>query len=49
MKTKNAILICDVCLNRNYKFKLSNNRTYRLELSKYCKHCQKTQIHKETR
>ncbi|WP_391591576.1 LSU ribosomal protein L33p [[Mycoplasma] cavipharyngis] len=49
MKNKKVILVCDQCLSRNYRFRFSTNRVNRLELSKYCKFCKKTVIHKETR
>jgi len=45
-----VILICEVCLSRNYtvyKNKLTNKE--RIALSKYCKKCGKHTIHKETK
>jgi large subunit ribosomal protein L33 len=47
---KKASLACTVCGNRNYSIKVSSNaRDKRLEVNKYCKHCGKYTLHKETR
>lgn len=49
MKSK-IILVCTICLNRNYNtFKSSLIKKERLELNKFCKHCNKHTLHKETR
>lgn len=47
--SKNVIMICDDCLSRNYKSKISEHRTQRLELKKYCPKCKRSTLHKETR
>ncbi len=46
---KNVIMICEDCLSRNYKSKINQYRTERLELKKYCPKCRKATLHKETR
>lgn len=47
---KKIILVCSVCLSRNYSlFKSQSMGGSRLELQKYCSKCGKHQIHKETR
>ena len=49
MAVKKAALACSVCGSRNYSITASKNRTQRLELKKFCKHCGKMTLHKETR
>lgn len=50
MALKKASLACTVCGSRNYSIKLSSTpKPTRLEVNKYCKHCSKYTIHKETR
>jgi len=50
MALKKASLACTVCGSRNYSIKLSSTpKPKRLEVNKYCKHCSKYTIHKETR
>ncbi|AZR14885.1 MULTISPECIES: 50S ribosomal protein L33 [Lactobacillus] len=49
MAVKKAALACSVCGSRNYSITASKNRTQRLELQKFCKHCGKKTLHKETR
>ena len=47
---KKIILICEECLSSNYtttKNVVKNKE--RLELKKYCKHCNKSTLHKETK
>ncbi|MGL4617397.1 MAG: 50S ribosomal protein L33 [Mycoplasmoidaceae bacterium] len=46
---KKIILICDECLSRNYKPNVSSNKDERFEINKYCKHCNKQTLHKESR
>ncbi|MDY2727922.1 MAG: 50S ribosomal protein L33 [Candidatus Onthovivens sp.] len=47
---KKVILICSECLNRNYTTsKKEESSTTRLELKKYCPHCNKVTVHKESR
>jgi large subunit ribosomal protein L33 len=48
MKDK-AILICQVCLSRNYEIKKTENQTGRLEIKKHCHKCKKHTIHKESK
>lgn len=45
-------LICTVCKNQNYiternKVNMDTKGKGKLQVSKYCKHCRKTQPHKE--
>ncbi|MDD6415839.1 MULTISPECIES: 50S ribosomal protein L33 [Lactobacillus] len=49
MAVKKAALACSVCGSRNYSITANKNRTQRLELNKFCKHCGKKTLHKETR
>ncbi|NLW28828.1 MAG: 50S ribosomal protein L33 [Erysipelothrix sp.] len=45
-----VILVCTECLNRNYQTSINKkNHRERLEISKYCKHCKKHTLHKETK
>ncbi|NLI94528.1 MAG: 50S ribosomal protein L33 [Erysipelotrichaceae bacterium] len=46
---KKIILICSICLSRNYNTTKKVGSTKRLELRKYCKKCNKTTLHKESR
>ncbi|MFA7222891.1 MAG: 50S ribosomal protein L33 [Bacilli bacterium] len=47
---KKVILICSECLSRNYTTtKRSEDSTVRLELRKYCPHCKKYTLHKESK
>ena len=51
---KKVILICSECLARNYTTtkrvdKRVEDKTTRLELKKFCPHCGKYTIHKESR
>lgn len=44
------ILACTECKNRNYNSdKNKKNDPDRLELNKYCPHCKKHTLHKETK
>ncbi|WP_343251198.1 50S ribosomal protein L33 [Mycoplasma amphoriforme] len=43
------ILICEVCVNRNYTTTRSKSETKRFQLKKFCKHCNMTTLHKESR
>ncbi|HOA31577.1 MAG TPA: 50S ribosomal protein L33 [Clostridia bacterium] len=46
----NITLACTECKRRNYTSKKSKkNNPDRLELSKYCKFCQKHTAHRETK
>ncbi len=45
-----VILACTECKNRNYNtMKNKKNDPDRIELSKYCPHCKKHTLHKETK
>ncbi len=46
---KKIILICEECLQRNYQTTKNINDKKRLELMKFCKHCNKQTLHKETK
>ncbi|MEK7188716.1 MAG: 50S ribosomal protein L33 [Patescibacteria group bacterium] len=46
-------LICSVCKSQNYvttrnKVNMETKGKSKLEIKKYCKHCKKHQLHKET-
>ncbi|OGM22372.1 50S ribosomal protein L33 [Candidatus Woesebacteria bacterium RIFCSPLOWO2_01_FULL_39_21] len=42
-------LVCSVCKNQNYITERNKiNMEKKLETKKYCKHCRKVQLHKET-
>lgn len=44
------ILVCEVCLSRNYQTtKNKATSTTRLEIKKYCPRCNKQTLHKENR
>ena len=45
---KKAALACSVCGARNYMITVNPNQTKRLKLRKFCKHCGKYTLHKET-
>ena len=50
VKSKQVILTCTICLNRNYTTSRNkSNATTRLELMKFCKHCNQQTLHKETK
>ncbi|MDR3257259.1 MAG: 50S ribosomal protein L33 [Mycoplasmataceae bacterium] len=44
-----AILVCSECNARNYHLSQNKYKEKRLELRKYCPHCKKVTVHKETR
>lgn len=45
-----VILICEVCLSRNYTTTKNKDKdTVRLEFKKYCPSCNKYTVHKETK
>ena len=52
-KKVEVTLACEVCKNRNYRQPKSKKFTrvkhQKLELMKYCKHCKKQTLHKETK
>ena len=41
-----VLLICSECLSRNYVTTISRDTKQRLEINKYCKHCNKMTVHK---
>ncbi|MDR0545945.1 MAG: 50S ribosomal protein L33 [Mycoplasmataceae bacterium] len=47
MKAK-AILVCSKCNSRNYHVAHAKTATKRIEVKKYCPHCQQATIHKES-
>ncbi|WP_413627604.1 50S ribosomal protein L33 [Fructilactobacillus vespulae] len=49
MKQIKMALACTKCGSRNYTIVANPNRENRLELKKYCKHCGKNELHRETR
>lgn len=50
MKKKKIALACTICGSRNYSKDMGVKvRTERLEVKKYCKHCGKHTLHRETR
>ncbi|MBT1576596.1 50S ribosomal protein L33 ['Elaeagnus angustifolia' witches'-broom phytoplasma] len=47
---KKNILVCVLCLNRNYNTKpRANQNSKRLTLKKYCSYCNKHTLHQETK
>lgn len=47
---KKVILICSECLSRNYTTtKKVESSTERLELNKFCPHCNRYTVHKESK
>ncbi|GEL12841.1 hypothetical protein FC15_GL001168 [Lapidilactobacillus concavus DSM 17758] len=49
MAGKKVALACTVCGSRNYTITENAQRAERLEVRKFCKHCGKHTLHKETR
>ena len=50
MKRNKSALACTVCGSRNYSLDIgTKTRTERLEVKKFCKHCGKHTLHKETK
>ncbi|GEK07705.1 50S ribosomal protein L33 [Schleiferilactobacillus harbinensis] len=49
MAVRKVALACSVCGSRNYMVAEKKDRTERLTLRKFCKHCGKYTIHRETR
>ncbi|MCI7240636.1 50S ribosomal protein L33 [Aerococcus suis] len=50
MRQNKIALACTKCGSRNYTVKSgSKYRTERLEVKKYCKHCNEHTLHKETK
>ncbi|WP_203247861.1 50S ribosomal protein L33 [Sporosarcina beigongshangi] len=47
--SKKVILSCDICGSRNYSVPAQSNKsTDRLSLKKFCSHCNKHTMHKQT-
>ena len=45
-----VILVCEICLSRNYTTKKNKlNTTTRMEIKKFCPRCNKHTVHKETK
>ncbi|MBP3504628.1 MAG: 50S ribosomal protein L33 [Bacilli bacterium] len=45
-----VILVCEICLSRNYTTKKNKlNTTERMEIKKFCPRCNKHTLHKETK
>lgn len=49
MGREKVFLICSECLSRNYTLPKRKDATERLELSKYCPHCGRHTLHKESK
>ena len=50
MMRQKIILICPICLNRNYTTtKRKDTASGRVELKKYCPHCNAYTLHKESK
>ncbi|MDK6233922.1 50S ribosomal protein L33 [Aerococcus sanguinicola] len=50
MATKKIILACSKCGSRNYTVKSNPaNRTERLEVKKFCRHCKGHTLHQQTK
>ncbi|MGT2675815.1 50S ribosomal protein L33 [Streptococcus pseudoporcinus] len=50
MAQKKVSLACVECGSRNYSIGVSSTpKATRLEVNKFCKHCKKYTLHKETR
>jgi large subunit ribosomal protein L33 len=49
MGREKVFLICSECLSRNYTVTKRQDDPKRLELRKYCSHCGKYTLHKESK
>jgi len=49
MAREKVFLVCSVCLSRNYTMMKQKDSPKRLELMKYCPHCGKHTLHKESK
>jgi large subunit ribosomal protein L33 len=50
MMRQKIILICSICLNRNYTAtKRKDATTGRIEMKKFCPHCNAHTLHKESK
>lgn len=48
-KDNKVILVCSECMSRNYTTTHPKGSVKRLELMKYCAHCGKKTLHKESK
>ncbi|RKJ08023.1 50S ribosomal protein L33 [Butyricicoccus sp. 1XD8-22] len=46
---KKIVLSCEKCGSRNYSFTENVGQAKRLELKKFCSHCNEHTLHKQTR
>ncbi|WP_081622753.1 50S ribosomal protein L33 [Heyndrickxia acidiproducens] len=46
---KKTALACSQCGSRNYTTVVHGSQSARIELKKFCKHCQTHTIHRETK
>lgn len=46
---KKVVLSCEKCGSRNYSFPEKTDSTKRLELKKFCSHCNEHTVHKQTK
>ncbi|MFB5663040.1 50S ribosomal protein L33 [Alteribacillus sp. HJP-4] len=47
---KKVVLACTQCLSRNYTTELNKQtQTDRIEMKKFCKHCNASVLHRETK
>ncbi|USS91533.1 50S ribosomal protein L33 [Fructobacillus americanaquae] len=49
MPSQKASLACEVCGSRNYTVTLAKGRVERLSVKKFCPHCKKHTLHRETK
>ncbi|AUJ31468.1 MULTISPECIES: 50S ribosomal protein L33 [Liquorilactobacillus] len=49
MAQKKMALACSECGSRNYTITANPNRVERLQVKKFCKHCNRHTLHQETR
>jgi len=44
---KNVVLVCTICLSRNYKISINTTNNERFTANKYCKVCKTHTEHKQ--
>lgn len=49
MGREKVFLVCSECFARNYTVTKRKDSTQRIELKKYCPHCGKYTLHKESK
>ncbi|MDD5884623.1 MAG: 50S ribosomal protein L33 [Erysipelotrichaceae bacterium] len=49
MGREKTFLICEECLSRNYTISKRSDAKERLEIRKYCPHCHRYTLHKESK